>query len=87
MATAASTMTRPLSRMTAGAPCAISISAAVIVAAGLFAAGCQKPLFPESADRTQYDQYDRLRGQYVPPTTTDYYGREKPMLRERLLER
>ncbi|MFG0330664.1 MAG: hypothetical protein ACF8PN_12305 [Phycisphaerales bacterium] len=60
----------------------LALAVTVLGSGGLF--GCQKPLFPKSADRTQYDQYDRLRGQYVPPTKEDFYGRSEPALRERL---
>lgn len=47
-------------------------------------AGCQRPLFPRSSDRTQFDQYDRLRGEYVPRTEEDLYGQTQPALRARL---
>ncbi len=45
-------------------------------------AGCEAPLFPEELPRTQYERYDRLRGQ----TRADdggLYGSDKN-LRERL---
>jgi len=48
------------------------------------ASGCQKALFPRSSDRTQFDQYDRLRGEYVPRTEEDLYGQTQPALRARL---
>lgn len=47
-------------------------------------AGCSKPLFPDNVYRTQYDQYDRLRGDFVDPHQTDAYGKAVPALRERL---
>ena len=56
--------------------------ACVTITAAL--SGCTKPLFPDNAYRTQYDQYDRLRGQFVEPRQTDPYGRPVPALRERL---
>lgn len=46
--------------------------------------GCSKPLFPDNTYRTQYDQYDRLRGDFVDPQQTDAYGKSIPALRERL---
>ncbi len=49
--------------------------------------GCAKPLFPMQDARTQYDHYDRLRGDYVPQTRTDAYGQTQPALRARLLRK
>ncbi len=60
------------------------------VAAGVLAlsmgglTGCQKVLFTEREPRTQFEQYDRAHGDWVPPTLTDRNGRERPALRERL---
>ena len=51
-------------------------------AAGL--GGCEKPLFPESMPRTQYERYDRLRGRYIPSQQMNAYGGAQPALRERL---
>ncbi len=46
--------------------------------------GCEKALFTEKQPRTQFEQYDRTHGAYVPPTMTDRNGRERAALRERL---
>ncbi len=59
-----------------------SLAALVTIISSL--AGCTKPLFPDNAYRTQYDQYDRLRGDFVDPHQTDAYGKAVPSLRERL---
>ena len=64
-----------------------AISVALVAALPWVGAGCAKPLFPSDADRTQFDQYDRQRGQYVEPMETDFYGRETPALRARLRPR
>jgi len=49
--------------------------------------GCAKPLFPEWEDRTQFDQYDRSRGQYVPEREWNMYGQSQPNLRSRLSQK
>jgi hypothetical protein len=46
--------------------------------------GCEKPLFPETMPRTQYERYDRLRGRYIPSQQMNVYGGSEPALRERL---
>ena len=56
----------------------------VLVAIISSLSGCSKPLFPDNTYRTQYDQYDRLRGDFVDPHQTDAYGKSVPALRERL---
>jgi hypothetical protein len=67
---------------------AVSILAIAVAAGmGLTLGGCAKPLFPSAADRTQFDQYDRVRGTLVEAETVDQYGRRRPALRERLRPR
>lgn len=57
----------------------------VIAASGLSTlAGCSKPLFPDTAYRTQFDHYDRQRGQFVEQKQYDRYGKPVPAIRERL---
>ncbi len=46
--------------------------------------GCEKALFSDRQPRTQFEQYDRTHGSYVPQTFTDRNGRERAALRERL---
>jgi len=38
----------------------------IISVSWVFAAGCEKPLFPENLPRTQYERFDRIRGIYTP---------------------
>ena len=49
-----------------------------------FLTGCQRALFPESAPRTQYETYDRMRQQYQPTEEADVFGNPQPALRARL---
>ncbi|MDZ4753152.1 MAG: hypothetical protein SGJ11_01480 [Phycisphaerae bacterium] len=62
----------------------------LVVRAGIAAAalascsGCVKPLFPESAPRTQFETYDRMRSRYVPLEEPDVFGVPRPALRARL---
>jgi hypothetical protein len=46
--------------------------------------GCTKPLFPDTAARTQFDSYDIQRGQFVEQRQYDPYGKPIPAIRERL---
>jgi len=72
------------SRHRAGA-FAASLTLTVAITASL--TGCSKPLFPDNTYRTQYDHYDRLRGEFVEARQTDAYGRPVPALRQRLRQR
>lgn len=57
--------------------------AAVVCAVS--AAGCSDPLLSPNEDRTQYDQYDKMRDQYVAQDKFDERGRAHPNIRGRLL--
>jgi hypothetical protein len=46
---------------------------------------CSNPLFPADEDRSQFQAYDRARGQTVPAFVQDEFGRKRPNLRGRLL--
>jgi hypothetical protein len=46
--------------------------------------GCQKPLFPKDAPRTQYETYDRMRNKNAPLQEPDVFGNPQPALRARL---
>ena len=55
--------------------------------AGLICAlilGCQKPLFPADAPRTQFDAHDTVHNRYVPLEEPDVFGNPQPALRARL---
>jgi len=73
-------VTRQSVRTRASQACCLALTASGLMVLG----GCQKPLFPKSAPRTQFDNYDILRGTYVPQKTTDRSGRTRPAVRERL---
>lgn len=47
-------------------------------------AGCQKALFPQDEQRTQFDRYDRSRDAYAPAFVEDEFGRQRPNLQGRL---
>ena len=57
---------------------------ACLGAAALAAAGCQKPLFPESAPRTQFEKFDTMRSGAAPKEEPDVFGTPQPALRARL---
>ena len=48
------------------------------------AAGCQKPLFPENAPRTQFERFDTMRSGAAPKEEPDVFGTPQPALRARL---
>lgn len=63
------------------------LAAALLAAIGLSLSACSKPLLSPTRDRSQYDRYDRVRGQFVPQYIEDEYGRRTPNLRGRLSQR
>ena len=46
--------------------------------------GCQKPLFPENAPRTQFERFDTMRSGAAPKEEPDVFGTPQPALRARL---
>ena len=50
-------------------------------------AGCRKVALRDDDRRTQFDQYDSTRNEYVTPYVTDEFGRKIPNLRGRLTQR
>jgi Tfp pilus assembly protein PilV len=61
-----------------------TVSALVMTISVLGVCGCQKPLFPKDAPRTQYEAYDRMRSRYTPLEEPDVFGNPQPALRARL---
>jgi hypothetical protein len=57
---------------------------AALLAAAALLGGCQDPLFPKDAPRSQYARYEALRGRERPQNQVNTFGREEPALRERL---
>ena len=56
----------------------------LILACGTLS-GCGKGLFVgQKTNTTQFDNYDRMRGQYKPRTEPDVFGSPQPALRSRL---
>lgn len=56
--------------------------------AALAAAGCRsRPLLSPEHERSQFDRYDRIRQEYEPQYVFDEFGRRRPNLAGRLLER
>lgn len=46
--------------------------------------GCREALFTERDERSQYDRYDRVRGQYEPTFLYDEFGDQVPNIKGRL---
>jgi len=61
-----------------------TLLARILPVLALALCGCQKPLFPKSAPRTQYEAYDRMRSRYTPLEEPDVFGNPQPALRARL---
>ncbi len=62
----------------------LALMAVGAVGALLIAAGCTKPLFPESAPRTQFEKFDAMRTGAAPKDEPDVFGTPQPALRARL---
>lgn len=57
----------------------------LLILASATLVGCGKSLFVgQKTDTTQFDAYDRMRGQYKPRTEPDVFGTPQPALRSRL---
>ncbi len=56
----------------------------LLLVGALSMTGCQKALFPENTDRTQYDRFMVLRGQERPLNQENAYGGKEPALYARL---
>lgn len=57
----------------------------LLILASATLTGCGRSLFVgEKANTTQFDTYDRMRGQYKPRTEPDVFGTPQPALRSRL---
>jgi hypothetical protein len=65
-------------------PVKLALMAVGAVGALLIAAGCTKPLFPESAPRTQFEKFDAMRTGAAPKDEPDVFGTPQPALRARL---
>ena len=46
--------------------------------------GCSRPLLAPSEERSPFDRYDAVRGDYAPQFVEDKFGRRQPNLRGRL---
>lgn len=62
-----------------------AVVALVLLGVATSLGGCRRVLFRETADRTQFDSYDRIRDGVAPPFVFDEFGYRQPNLRERLL--
>lgn len=60
----------------------VARAALVLGSAGLVS--CAKPLFPENAPRTQFDNFEATRSGTPPAEEPDVFGRPQPALRARL---
>lgn len=77
---------RPLPRIEPRyGPCLIALL--IGGATMLSASGCYKPLLSPEEERSQYDRYDAIRAQRAPAFIEDEFGRRRPNLRGRLLEK
>jgi hypothetical protein len=59
-------------------------SACAAAVCGCVLEGCNKPLFPESAPRTQFEKFDTMRSGAAPKDEPDVFGTPQPALRARL---
>lgn len=59
----------------------------VVLCAIALTGGCRQGPILEDDQRSQFDRYDLVRDQYAPAYLEDAYGRKKPNLRGRLIDR
>lgn len=62
----------------------VTFLAVGLAGVSLTATGCTKPLFPESAPRTQFEKFDSMRTGAAPKDEPDVFGTPQPALRARL---
>jgi hypothetical protein len=65
----------------------LSIAGAAFIASLLGPVGCAKPLLSPNEPRSQFDRYDAIRAQRSPSFEYDEFGRKRPNLRGRLIEK
>lgn len=66
----------------------LQLAACLIAVAVILApAGCEKPLMAVDEQRSPYDNYDSIRAQRAPPYIEDEFGRLRPNLRARMLNK
>jgi hypothetical protein len=65
----------------------LSIAGVACIASLLGPGGCAKPLLSPNEPRSQYDRYDAIRAQRSPSFEYDEFGRKRPNLRGRLIEK
>lgn len=53
----------------------------------LCASGCRQSPITENDERSPFDRYDLIRDEYAPAYLQDEYGRKRPNLRGRLIDK
>lgn len=53
----------------------------------LSSVGCRQGPITENDERSPYDRYNLIRDEYAPAYLQDEYGRKRPNLRGRLIDR
>ncbi|MCZ6837472.1 MAG: hypothetical protein O7G85_16980 [Planctomycetota bacterium] len=57
----------------------------LLLITGISLGGCSRSLFADNrTDKTQFDTFDRMQGDYRPQTVPDVFGTPQPALRARL---
>ena len=56
--------------------------AAILLACA--AGGCSRPLLAPTDERSPFDRYDAVRGNYAPQYVEDKFGKRQPNLKARL---
>ncbi len=64
-----------------------TLGAAFVLAAFALCVGCRNSPITENDERSPYDRYDMIRDEYAVPYLEDAYGRKRPNLRGRLIDR
>jgi hypothetical protein len=76
---------RTRAQRSAKAASALGVAASIaLVAAAPMLSGCRGALFNDREPRSQYDRYDRSRGEHAPMYVEDEFGIKRPNLSGRL---
>jgi len=73
-----------MNRRTRGQLGSLCILGGWCVITDIWLAACAKPLLAPAEERSPFDRYDAVRGNYAPQFVEDKFGRRQPNLRARL---
>jgi hypothetical protein len=76
--------TRPIAAVRSHLRKSLTLAAVILPLGAGLAGGCSEPLLGPTDQRSVFDRYDVVRGNYAPQYIEDKFGRRQPNLRGRL---